>query len=122
MLTTGCADLERGPAPPAPDAAADATGGDGGAIPFAMVQPLLDGGCRRCHAPGQEAGDTAFVLTGDVAAEYISVRRLVDPTAPAASRLLAKASGQGHRGGTIYRVSSPEYAALLAWIQSGAGP
>jgi len=121
-VLAGCADLERGPAPPPVDAA-DTDGGaeDGRAVAFASVRPLLDA-CRRCHAPGQEAGDTGLVLTGDVTAEYVAVRRFVEPGAPASSRLLAKASGQSHRGGTIYRSTSPEYAALLAWIQGGAAP
>ena len=89
---------------------------------FAAVRPLLDDGCRHCHSAGQQAGDTGFLLNGDAAAEYAAVRSFVDPAAPAGSRLLAKASGQGHGGGTIYRAGSPEYAALLAWVESGAGP
>ncbi len=118
----GCADLERGPAPLPVDAAdTDGAGGDGGAASFSSVRPLLDA-CRRCHAPGQEAADTGLVLTGDAAAEYATVRRFVDPATAAQSRLLTKASGQSHRGGTIYRSTSPEYAALLAWIQGGAAP
>jgi hypothetical protein len=68
------------------------------------------------------AGDTKFLLTGDAMAEYAAVRALVDPAAPAASRLLAKGSGQGHGGGVIYGPKSPEYAALLAWIAAGAAP
>jgi hypothetical protein len=122
LPAVACADLERGPAPPVPEAGPDVTPGDGGAISFETVRPLLDDGCRHCHAAGQQAGDTSFLLTGDAAAEYTATRQLVDPTAPGASRLLAKASGQGHGGGTIYRAGSAEYAALLAWIQSGAGP
>jgi hypothetical protein len=119
----GCADLDRGPAPPVPDACPD-TGGtsDGGGPPFARVKPLVDDGCRRCHAPGQMAGDTGLLLTGDAAAEYTAVSRFVDVATPTHSRLLAKASGQGHGGGTIYRTPSPEYAALLAWIAGGANP
>lgn len=122
LLASACADLERGPAPPVPDAGPDATAGDGGAIGFATVRPLLDEGCRRCHAPGQMAGMTSLLLTGDPMAEYTAVRALVDPSAPTQSRLLAKASGQGHQGGAVYRVGSTEYASLLAWIQSGASP
>jgi len=119
---TSCADLERGPAPPVPDAGPDAAATDGGAISFATVRPLLVSGCARCHAPGQMAGNSGLVLTGDVAADYQSVRALVDPMAPAQSRLLAKAAGQGHSAGAIYRPGSPEYNALLAWVQSGAVP
>lgn len=117
----GCADLERGPAPPLPDAGPDSGASDGGAS-FVTVRPLIDDGCGRCHTAGGMAGNTTFLLTGDAAAEYKAVRALVDPGAPAGSRLLAKATGQGHGGGTIYRAGSPEYAALLAWISGGANP
>jgi hypothetical protein len=122
LSVLACADLERGPAPPVPEAGPDVAAGDGGGISFATVRPLLDDGCRSCHAAGQQAGDTGLLLNGDAVAEYTAVRPFVDPGAPAGSRLLAKASGQGHGGGTIYRAGSPEYAALLAWIESGAGP
>ena len=117
-----CADLERGPAPLVPDAGPDTGPSDGGGVSFAAVLPLLVEGCRRCHAPGQMAGNTSFLLTGDAAAEYKSVQGLVDVSMPGKSRLLAKASGQGHTGGTIYRAGSPEYEALLAWIVGGANP
>jgi len=117
-----CADLQRGPAPAVPEAGPDVTASDDGGIAFATVRPLLDDGCRHCHAAGQQAGDSGFLLNGDTAAEYLAVRAFVDVGAPTGSRLLAKASGQGHGGGTIYRVGSPEYAALLAWIENGAGP
>jgi len=126
LLVTGCADLERGPRPLEPDAGPDAAPseagvGDAGSA-FAAIYPLLDSGCKHCHMTGGMAGDTRFLLTGDATADYAVVRALVDPANPAGSRLLAKASGQGHQGGTIYRTSSTEYAALLAWIQSGAAP
>jgi hypothetical protein len=121
-LLASCADLERGPAPVPPDAGPDVLPGDGAGVTFASVRPLLDEGCRRCHAAGQMAGNTAFLLDGDPAAEYRAVRAFLDPGSPARSRLLAKASGQGHGGGAIYRPASAEYAALLAWIASGANP
>jgi hypothetical protein len=122
ISAAACADIERGPAPPFPDAGPDVAAAEAGGVSFATVRPLVDDGCGHCHAPGGMAGNTTYLLTGDAAAEYAAVRALVDPGAPAQSRLLAKASGQGHGGGTIYRAGSPEYAALLAWIQSGAGP
>jgi hypothetical protein len=118
----GCADLQRGPAAPVPDAGPDTGARDGGGVSFATVRPLLDDGCRRCHSPGQMAGNTGFLLTGDGAAEYLSARGFLDLSVPASSRLLAKATGQGHGGGTIYRPGSAEYAALLAWISDGANP
>jgi len=126
LAVIGCADVERGPRPPEPDAAPDAAAMEAGAVdagvPFASVFPLIDGGCKRCHMPGGMATDTKFLLTGQAATDYAAVRALVDPASPAGSRLLAKASGQGHQGGVIYRTSSTEYAALLAWIQAGAAP
>jgi hypothetical protein len=127
LLVVGCADLERGPRPLPPDAGPDAApteaggGGDAGSS-FASVFPLIDNGCKHCHMPGGMAADTTFLLTGDAMTDYAAVRALVDPTAPEASRLLAKASGQGHGGGVIYRTSSAEYAALQAWIVAGAAP
>jgi hypothetical protein len=118
----GCADLERGPAPVPPDAGPDTASADGGGLAFASVRPLLDDGCRGCHSAGQMAGNTGFLLTGEAAAEYTAVRAFLDPSMPGRSRLLAKASGQGHGGGAIYRAASAEYAALLAWISGGANP
>jgi hypothetical protein len=127
LLALGCADVERGPRPPEPDAAPDVAPAEAGSgcdagIAFASVFPLIDGGCKRCHMPGGMAADSKFLLTGQAAMDYAAVRALVDPSAAAGSRLLAKAAGQGHGGGVIYRTSSTEYAALLAWIQAGAAP
>ena len=120
----GCADLERGPAAVAPDAAAptDALPGDGASLSFATdVSPLL-APCRRCHVQGQEAGDTRLLFAGDAATDYATVVMFVDTSAPSSSRLLAKLSGQSHEGGEIYAVDSPEYQTLLHWIQQGARP
>jgi hypothetical protein len=128
LALMGCADVERGPRPPEPDAGPDAApreagaSSDAGGVSFATVRPLIDDGCRRCHAAGQMAGNTSFLLTGDAMADYTAVRKLVDLDAPASSRLLAKTSGQGHGGGVIYRPGSPEYTALLSWIEAGAAP
>jgi hypothetical protein len=127
LLLVGCADLERGPRPLVPDAGPDAAQAEvgppvDGGVTFASVYPLLDSGCKHCHMTGGMAADTMFLLTGDAMTDYAVVRALVDPANPASSRLLAKASGQGHQGGAIYRTSSTEYAALLAWIQGGATP
>jgi hypothetical protein len=129
LALAGCADLERGPAAPTPDAAAADDAGDdgtmatdGAALSFASdVRPLLET-CVRCHAAGQQAGDTALLFTGIAAADYATVLPYVDTTTPTASRLLAKMSGQGHEGGTIYAASTPEYTTVLHWIQQGARP
>jgi hypothetical protein len=124
----GCADLERGPAPAVPDAGAgtdadDAPPSDGASVSFAAtVLPLLQDGCARCHAAGQEAGDTQLVFTGGAGADYTAVSRFVDTSAPSGSRLLAKMRGQGHEGGAIFTAASPEYQTVLQWIQQGAPP
>lgn len=128
LLLAGCADLERGPRPPVPDAAPDVAPPEAGSAPadsgisFATVWPLIDGGCKRCHMPGGMAASSSWLLTGQAGTDYPLVRALVDTAAPAGSRLLAKTAGQGHGGGVIYGTSSSEYAALLAWIQAGAAP
>jgi hypothetical protein len=122
VLASACADIERGPAPEVPDAGPDAMAGDGGGVSFASVRPLLEDGCKRCHSSGQMAGNTGLLLSGDASSEYNVVRSFVNVMNPATSRLLVKAGGQGHGGGAIYRAGSPEYAALLAWIQGGAAP
>jgi hypothetical protein len=125
LTVAGCADLERGPGASAPDAAAGddaAASPDGGTLSFASsVRPLLET-CVRCHAAGQQAGDTTLLFTGIAAADYAAVVAFVDTTTPAASRLLAKMRGQGHEGGTIYAADAPEYQTVLHWIQQGARP
>jgi hypothetical protein len=123
----GCADVERGPRTPRPDAGpdlapAEAGAADTGGVAFAAVYPLIDDGCKRCHMPGGMAASSTFQLSGQAATDYPGVRALVDPMAPAGSRLLAKTAGQGHGGGVIYRAGSTEYAALLAWVEGGAAP
>src|SRR5262252_9416005 len=104
MAAAACADLSRGPAPEPPEAAADAgtgdgAGGDAAALSFAAsIEPLLAPTCGRCHVPGEQAGDTQLLFTGDAATDYATVSRFVDASAPAGSRLLSKMSGNGHGG------------------------
>jgi len=125
-----CADFSRGAPSPVADAGAptatggDAAAGEGGAtLSFAKdVFPLLVPTCMMCHAPGQEAGDTQLLFTGTASADYPTVLMFVDTTAPAGSRILAKMSGNGHQGGTVYAAGSPEYETVLHWIQQGAPP
>lgn len=128
----GCADWSRGAA--APDAgdagAVDASSSDGGggsspdaAVGFAaVIHPLLLSACQPCHAVGQQAGDTMYLLTGDVAADSATVAGFIDLGAPASSRLLVKMSGMGHGGGSVFAAGSPEYLNVLRWIQEGAPP
>ncbi len=118
-----CADFKRGPywdVAGAGDTAGDADEPLGYA---ADIHPLLDSGCRRCHAPGQSAADTGFLIhSDDVMLSYASALEQVDLDDPGASRLLTKAAGSGHGGGAIFDERSDEYGLLLAWIERGAAP
>jgi hypothetical protein len=124
-----CADFSRGEPSPTVDAGQPGEGGaetgDGGgaALSFATdVYPLLVPTCQMCHAPGQMAGDTQLLFAGDAATDYPTVLMFIDTAAPAGSRLLAKMTGNGHQGGTVYASGSPEYQTVLHWIQQGAAP
>jgi hypothetical protein len=127
----GCADLERGD--PLPDAAApdsgagstgDAASGDGAAArSFARdVHPLLVDRCRRCHSSSGEASDTDLVLSDDAAQDLVQVGKIIDPANPAGSRLLTKAAGMGHSGGTVLAAGSPEHQTIVEWISQGSAP
>ena len=128
LAVPGCADFERGAPSPDAGAAPDDGGsggpGDGGEAPsFASgAHSLLTAGCQSCHRNGGAAGNTGFVMTGDVDADYLASLDLVDVSSPAASRLLRKGAGAGHGGGAIYGDSTPEYQTLLAWVAGGAQP
>src|SRR6478752_8987188 len=85
------------------------------------IHPLLVQACKGCHAAGAPAAATAFILSGDAAVAHAAVRRVVDVRAPAASAILAKASGQKlHAGGAPWAIGGIPYARVLAWIQGGA--
>lgn len=122
-ITAGCADFERGDpsvdggAMPAPD-----PGADGGPLAsFATdIAPLLISGCRSCHQAGGTAGSTDFLLTGVADDDFLRVTALIDTANPPLSRLLRKAQGLAHGGGSIYPEGTPEYRALLRWISQGA--
>jgi hypothetical protein len=117
-----CADLSRGDPSPATAPDAGATGDGAPTLSFATdVLPVL-GPCATCHVSGGQAGDTALLFTSDPATSYTAVVRLVDTTSPGGSRLLSKASGNGHGGGAIYLPGSPQYQTILTWIQQGAPP
>jgi hypothetical protein len=124
----GCADFSRGEPSPKPDAGptegGSEGGGEGGAsLSFEKdVYPLLVPTCQMCHAPGQMAGDTQLLFTGDAATDYPTVLMFVDTSSPAGSRMLVKMTGNGHQGGTVYASGSPEYQTILHWIQQGAPP
>jgi len=125
VAAAACADLSRGPAPVAPDAAVPdgAATGDGGALSYAAaVHPIMISVCRQCHAPGGQAGDTPLLLDGDAADDYAVTIPYVDTSAPGSSRILNLISGHGHGGGTVFAETTPEYATFLRWIEGGALP
>src|ERR1041385_5233743 len=100
-LFAACADLSRGPAPAGMDGGAGAGGSamtDAGASFAADVHGILTGSCMRCHAAGGEAADTSFLLTGEAPADLTTPPLFIDLNPAAASRLLAKMSGNGHGG------------------------
>jgi hypothetical protein len=119
----GCADFSRGGPSMETGGATDAGAkGDGGALSFASdVYPLLSP-CQNCHVPGGAASSTSLIFSGSAAADYTAVINFVNTSAPASSRILAKLSGSGHGGGTIYAAGTPEYETILTWIQQGAPP
>ncbi len=107
------------------------------------VVPFIEHRCSSnlCHGvpEGSEAqGDVVdwerlFFLTDaggkllDKDAAYLSVKRVIDPTAPAFSSLLRKPlpepdGGQPHQGGAQFASRhDPDYRALLAWVKSEQG-
>jgi len=119
----GCADFSRGgPAIDVGGGVDAAAKGDGGALSFATdVYPLLSP-CQNCHVPGGAASSTSLIFTGTAGTDYSTVVGFVNTSAPASSRILAKLSGNGHGGGTIYAAGTPEYETILTWIQQGAPP
>lgn len=125
----GCADFTRGPASPVEDAGL--LPGDGGpasvdggvSLGFASdVHSLLVSSCQSCHSAGGTAGDTAWVLTGDVDDDYAATVTMIDEASPTQSRLLTKGAGTGHVAGAVFPTSSAEYELILTWIQQGALP
>ncbi|RMG22724.1 MAG: DUF1549 domain-containing protein, partial [Armatimonadetes bacterium] len=98
----------------------------------ANVQPVIaKAGCaaRACH--GAEGGQSGFQLTlfqYDAYADAVAIAqasngRRINRESPADSLLLKKPTGQvPHGGGKRFDVNSPEYKALLEWIEAGAKP
>ncbi|HVU51842.1 MAG TPA: hypothetical protein VHL80_14195 [Polyangia bacterium] len=84
------------------------------------IHPMLAQACAVCHRAGGPAQASRLVLTGDVAADYASVRPLVTTSAPASSPLLLKSSGQMHGGGAPWPADGDAHARVLAWIAKGA--
>ena len=122
-VLVACADFERGEYWQQAEESGE-SGGATGELGYALdVHPLLDAGCERCHAAGESAGNTQFLLVSDDAeASYESTVEFIDLDSPGDSRLLAKMAGKGHGGGVIFDESSGEYELVLAWIEQGAPP
>jgi hypothetical protein len=100
----------------------DSTGGATGLSFAADVEPLLDAGCERCHSSDGQASTTAFLLVGEIEADYETTIEFVNLGDPEASRLLAKGAGKGHTGGVVFDDRSSEYETILQWIEQGAEP
>jgi hypothetical protein len=125
----GCADFHRGPAPrdsasiADPDAG-ESKGADAGTdaileadLTFeAEVYPILLLRCEDCHKAGGEAGTSSFVLTGNARMDRAMVLALTVPGDAAASRLLRRATGEMHEGGTVLNKDTPDYDTIFSWL------
>ena len=125
VFAAGCADFSRGERFEASLGAADDDGGvvgEAGALSFTTdIEPILQSRCSGCHSGGGAAANSGFQLTGDPALDYATVSGLVDTSSPTDSTLLIKVTGRdGHGGGAVLAADSPEYAALLQWVEEGA--
>ncbi|MEL6339425.1 MAG: hypothetical protein AAFP04_10070 [Myxococcota bacterium] len=135
-VTGACADFDRGdPLPASADVPDDDNDGDGsddggdddgdGATPLSYttdVHAMLVSDCADCHSSTGQASGTELLFEDDPEVDYTEVLAFVDESAPDQSRLLTKASGQGHGGGTTYPETSSEYQMTLEWIEGGALP
>jgi hypothetical protein len=96
------------------------------------VLPVLTrAGCNSgaCHGNLNGKGGFKLTLKGEDPATDLAaltrdmLARRTDPHHPAESLLLLKGSGAvPHEGGSRFSVTSPEYAALLAWVRAGCRP
>jgi hypothetical protein len=105
------------------DETGGATTGDGVAMSFVDdVYPRLVDGCQQCHSEQGSASTTSYLVTDDVDETFEATVEIVDLDAPADSRLLRKARGDGHGGGAVFDAQSEDYQAILTWIEQGAQP
>ncbi len=111
------ADADSGTVVPAGD------GGTGTSSSFAAdIEPLIGAACMSCHRAGGAASSSALVLTGEARADFSQVTALIDLAAPSDSRLVTKASGRAHGGGTVFAAGTAGLQTLIAWISAGAHP
>jgi hypothetical protein len=107
------------PPPPAVDASLPTIAAPEPKV-FADAHQVLMSKCGGCHRAGAPAGTTKLLLTGDAAADEAVARALVEPSAPAESLLLTKATGTMHAGGVVLPEGDPPYELLLAWATPAA--
>ena len=118
VLLCGCGGFTRGKPSPM-EAGVCMAGPESGR--FAVeVYPILEGKCMACHVASGVASSTEYVLSGELEADHEVVRALVDVDSPADSKLLSKASGNSHGGGSVLSSSGSEYKTILDWIADGA--
>jgi hypothetical protein len=111
----GCADFQRGPAPP--DGGRDATGGQVTDLTFETgVYSALLVRCDGCHSRGGQAGGSRMVLTGNARADRAMVVALVTPGKPSDSLLLQRATGDSHFPGAVIGQDSLDYQTIADWI------
>ncbi|MEM6274652.1 MAG: hypothetical protein AAF735_05365 [Myxococcota bacterium] len=137
IVVSSCADFDRGDALPtsadSPDDDDDANGGDDdggddggdGTTPLsyaADIHAMLVSDCADCHSSAGQASGTELLFEDNPDVDYTEVLVFVDESNPDDSRLLTKASGQGHGGGANYPDTSSEYQLTLEWIEGGALP
>jgi hypothetical protein len=94
-----------------------------------IVPILTRGGCNVGGCHGRADGQNGFHLSlfgYDPQGDYLAIThdlggRRVTRIAPEQSLLLGKVTGRvAHGGGQRFRVGSPEYRTLLAWVKDGA--
>lgn len=121
-LIGACAGFERGEATDAGAPGFDGAAGDGGdGVSFELdVYPVLEDRCLECHAQGAKAGQTDFVLTGDVALDQQTVANLSDAADPAGSKLLSRAGGNDHP--MALPMTSADYDLVTRWMTGGMQP
>ena len=132
----GCADFSHGNGPQvadaAPDLGAGATNADGAAakddatssapVTFADVHPLLMMACRECHRAGGQAANTSLLYNGTISIDLAATLPYVNRNDAVNSRLLTKAAGRDHGGGTVWAATAPPAVIVLKWIQHGTQP
>lgn len=110
------------------DGAADGaavTPPDGGGAPattFATIHPLLLSACRDCHRAGGQAANTTLLYNGNASADLAATLPYINRNDAGNSRLLTKAAGRNHGGGSVWAQGSSQAAAVIQWIQQGTQP